>query len=84
VVLCHRSENPFQDFIFQFAVNRPPRPDERKRCLDTPSFFFFEKAGGEMVVLSCNYLLEQKVAKKSSRAEAVSGISHPAWYLFHF
>ncbi len=45
-------------------MNRPPRPDERKRCLDTPPFFFFEKAGGEIVVLSCNYLLDQKVTKK--------------------
>jgi hypothetical protein len=64
-------------------VKGPPRPDERKRCLATPPFFFYEEVGGEMVVLSCNYLLEQKVAKKSSCTEAVSGISPPAGYLFH-
>jgi hypothetical protein len=39
--------------------------------LATPPFFFYEKVGGEIVVLSCNYLLEQLVAKKSSRTEAV-------------
>jgi hypothetical protein len=60
VVLCHRSENPFQDFLFHFAGNTPPRPDERKRCLASPPFFFYEKVGGEIVVLSCNYLLDEK------------------------
>jgi hypothetical protein len=36
------------------------------------------------VVFLCYFLLDQKVAKESSRTEAVSGISRPAWYLFHF
>jgi hypothetical protein len=52
-------------------VKGPPRPYSAIARLSTPPFFFFEKAGGEMVVLSCNYLLDQKVAKKSSCTEAV-------------
>jgi thioredoxin-related protein len=45
-------------------VKGPPRPDERKRCLDTPPFFFYEKVGEEIVVLSCNYLLDEKSSQK--------------------
>jgi hypothetical protein len=37
----------------------------------------------EIVVFLCYFLLDQKVAKKSSRTEAVSGISPPARYLFN-
>ena len=38
-----------------FAQIRPPRPDERQRCLDTPPFFFFEKVVGE---ISCTIAKE--------------------------
>jgi hypothetical protein len=51
VVLCQWSVNPFQDFIFQFAAKRPPRPYFAIARLATPPFFFFEKVGGEMLVI---------------------------------
>ena len=42
--------NPFQEFYFDFQ-NRPPRPYIAIARLAAPPFFFFEKVGGEILVL---------------------------------
>ena len=50
VVLCHRSVNPCQDFIFDFQ-NRPPRPDSANARPDTPPFSRVARVGGEIPAL---------------------------------
>jgi hypothetical protein len=57
-------------FDFQY---RPPRPYIAIARLATPPFFFYEKVGGEIVSYHAIICLMKKVAKTSSRTEAVSG-----------
>ena len=47
-------------YVNSIAVKGPPRPSVAVARMATPPFFFYEKVGGEIVVLSCNYLLDEK------------------------